>query len=194
MATTEADPADQAGPEGGIEAEQYCRRLAASVDKQLAGLKKFNPLRPCDERQPLEKPECHPLRIPPIAPWTSIRWGDSKCDCIEGDDTEIMQITVCNPYSNLTLSGLVVNNVTVVDFNGNPVPNLPDGSPSIQLVPRGPYCFGDLAPCTCVSREFVLRLRGAPPGPYRIILAGICFEACFHGNEEDCFLFNVCKD
>ena len=39
-----------------------------------------------------------PLDIPRIAPWISIRWGDSKCDCIEGDDTEIMHLTVCNPY------------------------------------------------------------------------------------------------
>lgn len=194
MAMTEVRPADQAGPAGGIEAEQHCKKLAANIDKQLAGLNKFNPLRPCDDQQPLEKPECHPLQLPPIAPWTSIRWGDSKCDCIEGDDTEIMQLTVCNPYKNLTLSNLVVNYVTVVDINGNPVPLLPDGSPSIQLVPRGPYCFDDLAPCTCVSREFVLRLRGAPPGPYRILLSGICFNACFHGDEQDCFLFNVCKD
>jgi len=118
-------------PAGG---DDRCAKLAAEVDEQLAGVKKFNALRPCDDTQPFEKPECHPLDIPPIAPWTSISWGDSKCDCIEGDDTEVMHLTICNPYKNLTLSNLTVQQLIVVDAAGNPVPNLPDGSPSIQLV------------------------------------------------------------
>jgi hypothetical protein len=62
-----------------------------------------------------------------------------------------------------------------------------------QLLPS-PYCFGDIAPCTCVTRQFVVRLRGAVPGPYRILLRGICFDACFHGDDEDCFVFQACKD
>jgi len=175
-------------------AHQRCKKLAAHVNEQLAGLVKINPLRPCDDRQLFEKPECAPVKFPTLAPWTTIRWGDSKCDCIEGDDTEVMTLTICNPYANLTLAGLTIHMVTVVDMNGNQVPLLPDGSPSIQLTPIGPYCFGDLAPCTCVTRQFVLRLRGAVPGPYRILLQGICFDACFHGDAEDCFVFNVCKD
>jgi hypothetical protein len=171
-----------------------CRNLAALVDEQIAQTPKVNTLRPCDKSQPVEKPPCAPLDLPRIAPWTSIRWGDSNCDCIEGDDTEVMHLTVCNPYRNLTLSNLTVHQLLVVDMNGNPPPLLPDGSPSIQLVPIGPYCFDDLAPCTCVTRQFVLRLRGAVPGPYRILVKGICFDACFHGDEQDCFIFNVCKD
>jgi hypothetical protein len=172
----------------------HCRNLAAAIDEQLAGTPKVNPLRPCDQSQPVEQPRCLPVDLPRIAPWTSIRWGDSECDCIEGDDTEVMNLTVCNPYRNLTLSNLTIHQIVVVQANGAPVANLPDGSPSVQLVPMGPYCFDDLAPCTCVTRQFVLRLRGAVPGPYRILLRGICFDACFHGDEEDCFVFNVCKD
>jgi hypothetical protein len=171
-----------------------CRNLAATVNQQLAAVPKVNALRPCDDSQPVEKPPCRPIDLPRIAPWTSIRWGDSPCDCIEGDDTEVMHLTVCNPYRNLTLSNLTIHQIVVVQANGAPVPLLPDGSPSVQLVPVGPYCFDDLAPCTCVTRQFVLRLRGAVPGPYRILLRGICFDACFHGDEEDCFVFNVCKD
>jgi hypothetical protein len=171
-----------------------CRNLAAMVDEQVAQTPKVNALRPCDKSQPVEKPPCAPLDLPRIAPWTSIRWGDSKCDCIEGDDTEVMHLTVCNPYRNLTLSNLTVHQLLVVDMNGNPPALLPDGSPSVQLVPIGPYCFDDLAPCTCITRQFVLRLRGAVPGPYRILIRGICFDACFHGDEEDCFIFDVCKD
>jgi hypothetical protein len=174
--------------------DDNCRTLAAMVDEQLAGTPKVNPLRPCDDSQPLDRPRCLPVDLPRIAPWTSIRWGDSPCDCIEGDDTEVMHLTVCNPYRNLTLSNLTIHQIVVVQANGAPVANLPDGSPSVQLVPMGPHCFDDLAPCTCVTRQFVLRLRGAVPGPYRIILRGICFDACFHGDEEDCFVFEVCKD
>jgi hypothetical protein len=177
-----------------VPVEDRCARLAAQVNEQLAGIQKLNPLRPCDERQPIEKPKCAPIDLPRIAPWVSIRWGDSQCDCIEGDDTEVMSLTICNPYQNLTLAGLTVQMVTVVDMNGNAVPNLPDGTPSIELTPIGPYCFGDIAPCTCVTRQFVLRLRGAVPGPHRILLKGICFDACFHGDEDACFVFNVCKD
>ena len=171
-----------------------CRNLAVQVNEQLAATPKINTLRPCDERQPIEKPPCAPIDLPRIAPWTSIRWGDSPCDCIEGDDTEVMHLTVCNPYRNLTLSNLTIHQLLVVDMNGNPPALLPDGSPSVQLVPVGPYCFDDLAPCACVTRQFVLRLRGAVPGPYRILVKGICFDACFHGDEDDCFLFDVCKD
>lgn len=171
-----------------------CRNLAAAVDAQLAGTPKVNVLRPCDDRQPVEQPRCLPVDLPRIAPWTSVGWGDSQCDCIEGDDTEVMNLTVCNPYRNLTLSSLTIHQVVVVQANGAAVANLPDGTPSVQLVPMGPYCFDDLAPCTCVTRQFVLRLRGAVPGPYRILLRGICFDACFHGDEQDCFVFNVCKD
>ena len=42
--------------------------------------------------------------------------------------------------------------------------NLPDGIAVDRSWCRsGPYCFDDLAPCTCVTRQFVLRLRGAVP-------------------------------
>lgn len=60
-----------------------------------------------------------------------------------------------------------------------PLPMLPNGDPSIELVPVGPYCFDDIAPCTCVTRELVLRRRGAPGGPCRIRVRGICFDVCF---------------
>jgi hypothetical protein len=191
--------------------EDRCAAVPAHVDEILSGVELHNQMAPCrDEVDPAGgnpheigaygsetphgPPTCAPLDLPEIRPWISIRWGDSSCDCIEGDDTEIMSLTVCNPYSNITFSNLTVHQLEVVDDQGNPVPNLPDGSPAIQLVPIGPYCFDDIAPCTCVSREFILRLRGAPGGRYEIKLRGICFDACIHGDEEACFTFDVCKD
>jgi hypothetical protein len=42
------------------------------------------------------------------------------------------------------------------------------------------------------------RVRAAaarrPTGSYRILLRGICFDACFDGDGDECFIFNVCKD
>lgn len=137
---------------------------------------------------------CFPLKLPPIQPLIGIVWGDSRCDCVEGDDTEVMQIIVCNRYSNLVMTDFTIHRVTVVKADGSPVPLLPDGSPSIQIVPLGPYCYGDIAPCTCVTRHFTLRLRGAPGGSYRILLEGICFGACFQQLQQECFTFEVCKD
>ncbi|MEA3011595.1 MAG: hypothetical protein QOD42_140 [Sphingomonadales bacterium] len=174
--------------------DDQCSTLAAEINATLEDRAELhNSMATCKGEPPPPR-QCQPLPIPEIRPQTYITWGNSKCDCIEGDDTEIMYLTVCNPYSNLTLSNLTVYELAVVDANGNPVPNLPDGTPSIQLVPIGPYCFDDIAPCTCVSREFVLRLRGAPGGKYEIRVEGICFDACFHGDTDACFGFEVCQD
>jgi hypothetical protein len=172
--------------------QERCDRIADQVNAELSRIPRFNIMQKC--KGELEFPHCAPLELPRIKPLTFVLWGDSRCDCIEGDDTEIMSLVVCNPYSNLILSHFTINRIEVVQDNGQPVPLLPDGSPSIQLVPLGPYCFDDIAPCTCVWRQFVLRLRGAPPGRYRILLQGICFEACIHQLQDDCVAFNVCKD
>jgi hypothetical protein len=170
-----------------------CRNVAAAVDAALAGRHVQNAML-TSAGEPVGEAGCRPLELPQIAPWTSISWGSSRCDCIEGDDTEIMHLTVCNPYSNVTLANLTVHQLIVVDEFGKPVGTLPDGSPAIELVPAGPYCFDDLAPCSCATREFVLRLRGAIGGLYRILVRGICFDVCIHGDTEACFQFNVCKD
>lgn len=191
------DPKPKSPPrqsdDGDTPTDERCKRLAAEVNKQLHGLsRRQNRMVPCTG--PDNEYVCEPLDIPRIEPWITISWGDSKCDCIESDDTEIMYLTVCNPYSNLTLSNVTIQQVLVVDGSGKPVPNLPNGNPCIQLIPVGPYFFDDIAPGTCVSRQFLLRLRGALGGKHRILLRGICFDACIHGDNDDCFSFEVCKD
>lgn len=179
--------------QGGLDTaeEKRCEEIAQQVNEEQ-WRPWSNLMRKC--RGEYDFKFCFPLPVPPIQPLIGMVWGDSQCDCIEGDDTEIVQIIVCNRYSNLVMAHFTINRVVVVQANGQAVPNLPDGSPSIQLVPIGPYCFGDIAPCTCVARQFVLRLRGAPAGSYQIRLEGICFEACFHQFQQDCFQFEVCKD
>jgi hypothetical protein len=173
------------------EIAERCRRLAAEA---MAGVPVYanNILRPC--RGELEIPPCHDVKLPELRPRVYVFWGASRCDCIEGDDTEIMTILVYNPYHNLTLGNVEINRITVVDNMGNPVPVLPDGTDSIQLVPHGTYCFGGIRPCGFAYRQFVLRLRGAPPGRYRILIQGLCFEVCFHRLIDECVTFDVCRD
>jgi hypothetical protein len=186
-----AKPAPGAAPAAGQDDAERCRKIAAEVQGEMQVFA-HNILKPC--RGELEFPRCGPLDLPMIRPRVYVFWGASQCDCIEGDDTEVMTVLVYNPYSNVSLADMTINRIRVVDAAGNPVPMLPDGTPSIQLVPRGTYCFGDLGPCGFAWRQFVLRLRGAPPGSYRILIEGICFEICHHRLVEECVTFEVCRD
>lgn len=177
-----------------------CEEISRNVENQLTKRcqARFNTLKPCQGDDLPRVAPCTPVRIGAINPIVSIKWGDSKCDCLETDDVEIMCLTVCNPYSNVTFKDFMIHSVQICDENGRPVPNLPDGTPSVQLVPNGPYCFGDIAPCNgkkmnCVTREFVLYNRGAKPGKYKIKLDGICFEVCFHYDLKQCFELEMCK-
>jgi hypothetical protein len=144
-------------------------------------------------------PRCQAADVPKLQPCISINWGDSKCDCFETDDTEIVCITVCNCYSNITFGNFGIAAVLVTAAGGAPVPLLPDGTPSVQMIPLGPVCFGDIPPCVddragCVSREFVIRTRGAKGGKYEIRLIGICYDVTFHYNEADAFELTLCQD
>jgi hypothetical protein len=128
-----------------------------------------------------------------------VKWGNSKCDCLETDDVEVLCITVCNCYSNVLFEDLMIGQIIVTDANGRPVPALPDGTPSVQLIPSGPICFGDIGPCiegrpNCVSREIVLYTRGAIGGAYRLLFRGVCFKVCHEYQSEQCFLMKLCQD
>lgn len=142
--------------------------------------------------------KCYEAEFPELTPLVSIAWGDSDCDCLETDDFEVMCLTVCNPYSNVFFKDFRIGRIRVVDDLGNAVPILPDGTPSVAVHPVGPYCFGDIAPCSdandnCVTREFVLMNRGARDGKYKLLLEGVCFEVCSHNDQDLCFTFNLCK-
>jgi hypothetical protein len=144
--------------------------------------------------------DCEEISLPHIQPCISVAWGDSPCDCLETDEVEVACITVCNCYSNVTFNDLSIGQIFVTDLAGNPVPNLPDGTPSIQIIPSGPICFGDIVPCTnrdhpsCVSRELVNYTRGAIGKPYRLNFRGICFKVCHEFQSDQCFIMNLCQD
>lgn len=134
-----------------------------------------------------------------IKPCISIAWGDSDCDCMETDDLEVLSISVCNCYDNVRFENFTIGYLYVVDKDGNKVPNLPDGTPSVEILPLGPICFGTIEPCvddqpTCVSRQIVLRTRGAKSGKYKLMMGNICYKAAYAFSEENCFEFELCKD
>ncbi len=144
--------------------------------------------------------DCSAVKLPELKPCISVKWGDSPCDCLETDDVEVLCVTVCNCYSNVTFTNLIIGQIQVTDLQGNPVPILPNGQPSIQVIPSGPICFGDIEPCrepkvpSCVSRELVLYTRGAIGKKYRLSFTGICYDVCYHLQTEQCFTLQLCTD
>ena len=142
---------------------------------------------------------CKSFELPEIAPCFSVSWGDSECDAMETNDMEVLCIKVCNCYSNITFQGLTIGQVEIVDAAGNPVDTLPDGSPSVDIHPFGPVCFGNLGPCedgeeSCKSREIVLKTCGAKAGSYSLQLKNISFGIAHHLTTEKCFSLSLCKD
>ena len=113
---------------------------------------------------------------------------------------EILCITVCNCYSNVTFGNLSIGQIRITDAAGKPVAVLPDGTPSVQMIPSGPICFGDIGPCkgkdqpACVSREVVLYTRGAIGKDYRLSLEGVCFSVTFDYQAEQCFVVKLCQN
>lgn len=146
------------------------------------------------------KCDCVAIELPDIQPCISVGWGDSQCDCLETDDVEVLCITVCNCYSNVTFSDLSIGHIQITDMAGNPVPTLPDGTPSVQVIPSGPICFGDIGPCkdrnqpSCVSRELVIYTRGAIGKDYLLSFEGVCFTVSHHLQSKQCFIVRLCQD
>lgn len=147
--------------------------------------------------------ECLPADLPELAPTFCVTWGDGDCDCFETNDLEVICITACNCYNNVTFENLTLGPITVVDEFGSPVPNLPDGTPSVEVIPYGPVCFGDLGPCgndptqgqgNCKSRQVAIRTRGAVAGKYQLSLGTICYRIAYTSTTEACFEFDLCKD
>lgn len=143
--------------------------------------------------------ECKTLELPKVAPCVSIAWGDSDCDCFETDDVETALVSICNCYTNISFQKVHISYFYVTMADGTPVPVLPDGTPSVQVIPIGPICFGDIGPCkegetNCVSREVVIRTRGAKSGKYKLMVGGICYEVVLPQLHSECFELTLCQD
>jgi hypothetical protein len=175
------------------------------LNKRCSGKMNLLPRISCDcPNSGQDKGDCHcdcaTVKFPDVKPCISVAWGDSKCDCLETDDVEVLCISVCNCYSNITFQDLIIGQIQITDIAGNPVPTLPDGTPSVQVIPSGPICFGDIGPCkgknqpSCVSRELVLYTRGAIGKDYRLSFEGVCFSVCHEFQTSQCFVVKLCQD
>lgn len=145
-------------------------------------------------------PSCTTVPLPELEPCVSISWGDSECDCMEGDDHEEICISICNCYDNVTFKNVRIGGIVITDEDGRMPPRLPDDSPSSELYSVGPYCFGDIGPCvdgtkSCVTRNAVIINRGLPPGTWKVRMIGLCFDVVHHYDEREMeFAFDVCKN
>jgi hypothetical protein len=165
----------------GGQAVNICERLEDFLDDVL---RKSCATKQFDQTAGNCEKGCQTVEEPRIVPCIHLRWGDGPQDHLETDDTEVLCITVCNPYSNVTLKDFTVQLVVLTSAN-NAVPNQPDGTPTVQVKPQFNICFGDIPACdpeksnqNCISREVVLIDRGAIPGQYKLFVY-YCFEACF---------------
>lgn len=108
---------------------------------------------------------------PVIQPCLEIHCDNGLCDRIRTDGDEVLRIIAHNPYTNVTLKDLTIVQFVVINADGTPVPNLPDGTPIVAIFPSEAICFGDLPPSTSVfpstvTREAVLRTCKAKKGDY----------------------------
>lgn len=126
---------------------------------------KHHIIRPINQSQICvsSRERCIPLDIPKLEPCFSLEWGDSPQDQFETHDTEIVFITVCNPYTNVTFDGLTITKIVVT-----PNQILPNGEESFDIVPSKLICYNHLPACSCSTREYAFILRNAKPGSYTV--------------------------
>ena len=117
-----------------------------------------------------------PVEQPELFPCFSLHWGDGPKDRIDTDDVEVICVEAFNPYRNVRFKAVTVEILEVKSATGGAIATLPDGSQSINLVPREALSFGDLEPWnprepnvfSRVAREIMLIATGATPGPYQL--------------------------
>lgn len=123
---------------------------------------------------------CAPIEVD-MRPCFELRWGDGPNDQLETDDYEVLYFVASNPYTNILFKDVMIIVSKLYLDEDQPVPHLPDRTPSVDVTPTEFICFGDLPPATegsnqrqYVSREVVLISRGARPGDYSLAI-----EYCF---------------
>ena len=107
---------------------------------------------------------CSELDIPKIEPCFYLHYGDSSSDKLEEHDTEVVYLTICNPYKNIEFKGLTITEVIL----SPPSPLTPDGELAMRIVPDRLVHFNCLKGCSCASREFTILARGIRAGKYNI--------------------------
>lgn len=166
------------------------KMLQSEAQKKTFLIKgKENNSRRCKE--PYANTTCSTLDLPTLEPCFYLHWGDGRRDQMETHDDEVLYITACNPYGNLSFKGLTITNISIVyKQKAGPIhykkddtaivagnsPHIPlvttvpvtDGS--IQLVPNRLVQLGDLCGCSCASQAVYLSIQNAKPQDYEIVV------------------------
>lgn len=141
---------------------------------------------------------CQPeVKLPEVEPRFDLYWGDGEDDQIETDDIEVLRIVASNPYPNIILKDVTII-LSTLTRQGEPIADLPDGTPSVNIAPSAFICFGDLPPCdpekpeelVGVTRELVLISRGAIPGQYLFSIE-CCYSVEFTLRDSHQFTLNL---
>lgn len=130
--------------------------------------------------------ECSKIELPEIRPCFKLHWGDSNQDNIETHDTEVLFITACNPYSNLSMKGLTISSISIT-----PNQVTPNGEMSVNLVPSELICYDVLEPCSCSTREYALLTRNAVPGDYTLTVNYCVEDMVLHGQNRGTDVFRL---
>lgn len=118
-----------------------------------------------------------------IKPCISIKWGENQDELIQRENCKIMTISVCNCYTNVTFENFSIASIEASN---------PNGQSTSEIHPLGIYCFGDIPPCSCVTREFVLMTGPDATGDNTIQLNDICYGITVRdAHEQGGFQFSV---
>jgi len=117
-----------------------------------------------------------PVAAPEIRPWFEVQHQGQACETLRIGDCDRLILVAGNPYSDLVVKDLRITRLVILDDDGNPVPDGPDGWPLVAAIPPEGLCFGDLPPATpmrpsTASREFTLESQRARRGNYRFDLS-----------------------
>jgi hypothetical protein len=118
---------------------------------------------------------CGEAGLPDLRPCFLLKWGDGASDQFETEDFEIVVLAVCNPYSNIAFGKICLYNLRAVKADGSPVDNLPDGTPTVMIVPSREVCVCEVGPCSCAFVELAIKTSGATEGGFRILF-DYCIE------------------
>lgn len=179
-----------------------CNENAKTQDKELVqrAMRKQNTLQPVHPNaghvsNPFQVRNCRNVVNPGtnLRPSIYLHWGDSAGDVIENHDTEILYITVCNPFEDVEFKGFKITNV-----NLNPQPTQLHQA---RIIPDKFVEYGCLKPCTCKTREFTLITRdelNAYTGTKHIqveyCLEGVVITKNIDTRNVDLFEINIVKD
>lgn len=86
-----------------------------------------------------------------IVPSVYLQWGESTTDVIENHDTEVMYITVCNPYKDISFNRFRITKINLVDA--------PDYPQQARIIPDRFITYDCIKPCSCKTREFTFLTR-----------------------------------